>query len=177
MLYASDIGIEVKGTIQGYMNKVHKIITQNGYVFPDFSNYKPNTAQCDEFFEAVKSLLLEKRNTINKAYVTVNKISEILGPFRKICDKIPGLKWFLCFDYVHRATLYLIDGDIEKCKEELYMAAWYLFENIITDFFLSKDIRVGIVIALAFFVIDYFFINDSDRTLLPTKNIIRDYTY
>ena len=154
-----------------YLKKVNEKFKSNGYTSP-YSKTKPNGRLLDEFKKTTKDFLLSHRKVIKEAYEISNHA--LVMKLKNVLNKIPGLKFGLILDYLYYASEAIYNEDIDKAFEEIAMASYYCLETLGIDTISTKNAKAGFFIGFTMFFVDYFFVNDSEDTLLPTRNVIRE---
>lgn len=163
------------------------ILNQLKIILTDSGNHKPNTKQVKICLEIAKNKLTERIDNLRKnkskiildklpykIAVIIKKYPRIIGYIRFL-NKIPGLQWGKVIYHKYKSTEALWNGDFEKALEEDILCRIYLGTNIITDAFIVRGNFTGwLCCFILFLVLDYFLLNDSEDTLFPTRNFVRD---
>lgn len=147
---------------------------------------KPNTKQVEIFLKKAQEKLKERIDDLSKnkskfldklpykIAVIIKKYPRIVD-FIKFFNKIPGLQWAKVLYHLYKSNEAFGNRDFEKGYEELSLFLIFGATNIITDKFVeSGNFRLWLICFILFFVLEYLYLNDSEDTLFPTRNIIRD---
>ena len=118
-----------------------------------------------------------------------SKIREVISPFIRFLNKIPGLKYFSVIEKLVKGTLKMLQGDFEGAYKLYLDALRELIEQVVIDAVVLAAIAIGgwialviaVVVVLGSMVLDYFIFSDNsgdslaDKHLnLKTQNVIQE---